>query len=175
MLKELQATIEEGLSFFDHPIIHTMFITFVALYASVLAPRLPGSVAKLTSSTIFKIFFFFVVVFLAQKDPRVALITALAYIFTVQAMSKFNILDKVNSLSSPSPSGSYKTPTMAVYSDPAIEVSIVDPPNVNEKPYEITNETEVGIPLHEDGIHAGTQCLGQPISGYDSGEVNAPW
>lgn len=177
MLKELQIAVEKGLSIFDDPIVHCIFVTFVALYAGILAPRLPSVMTQIVNSTFFKIVFFFIVVLLAQKDPRIALIVSLGYIFTLQALSKFSVQDQmVNASQNVSAENVPRSVT-----DNAVEVSLVDDAtdsDILDKPYQVTDETEVVAPLHDAEFHSGPQALGQPITGYEDDSLDkhgAPW
>lgn len=180
MLKDLQNAIVKSLSIFDNPIVHCLFVTFVALYASILAPRLPSVVAQVMNNSVSKIVFFFVVVLLAQKDPRIALIVSLGYIFTIQALTKFNVQDKISTLTTTAKRWKPSTSQLSAI-DNAVDVSLVDSENessILDKPYTITDETEVVAPLHDVDFHAGAQSLGQPIVGYENDSLDrsgAPW
>ena len=180
MLKNLQNAVVKSLSIFDNPIVHCLFVTFVALYASILAPRLPNSIGQIMSKPVAKVIFFFIVVLLAQKDPRVALVVSLGYIFTIQAVTKFNVQDKISSLTASATRWSPAiNPSSAA--DNVTDVSLVDSENesyILDKPYKITDETEVVAPLHDVDFHAGAQSLGQPIVGYENDTLDkngAPW
>lgn len=180
MLKDLQNAIVKSLSLFDNPVIHCLFVTFVALYASILAPRLPGVVAQIMHNPVCKIIFFFIVVLLAQKDPRIALIVSLGYIFTVQALTKYNVQDKISTLRTTAKQWKPSTSQSSAV-DNAVDVSLVDSENESsmlDKPYTITDDTEVVAPLHDVDFHAGAQSLGQPIVGYENDVLDrsgAPW
>lgn len=194
MLKEIQQTIEKNLFFLDNPYIHTFIVISIGLYASVLAPRVTSGVKDIFNSPIFKIFFFFVVLLLAHKDPRVALIVALAFVFTMQSLQHFNILDKLKGVyGSVMPSTLYATdvqpqaPSVHLQTvqaieqvdrqpdfDQAFDQQFPDQVQFAEDDTDLTqyrvsdSENQVGRPAYDDAPHAFTQGLGEPLPGFES-------
>ena len=55
----------------------------LVLYAALLGPNLPQSIQKLFTNTIFRILVLFMVVVTANKEPKVAIMIAVAFILTL--------------------------------------------------------------------------------------------
>ncbi len=177
MLKEIQNKIEKSLQIFDNPVIFAVTVMFIGMYASVIAPRMPGKILKLFHNTVFKLVFFFIVILVAHKDPRIALILSLAFVFTIQGLGKFHINDRLKSTVSPgpaiipSPSHADPPPSQpASVEKPSMTIQFDDEIADDGTRYIATGETEIGLPLHPDLIHAGAQGLGDPIPGFDESE-----
>ncbi len=199
---EIQQTIEKNLFFLDNPYIHTFIVISIGLYASVLAPRVvpTSGIKDLFNSPIFKVFFFFVVLLLAHKDPRVALIVALAFVFTMQSLQHYNIMDKLKGvygyvLQRPTlyatdvepqaPSVHLQTvqATSQVDQQPnfdqAFDQQFPDQVQFAEDDSDLTQyqvsdgENQVGRPAYDDAPHAFTQGLGEPLPGFDSDNILA--
>ena len=72
----------------------------LVLYAALLGPNLPESVQKLFTNTIFRILVLFMVVVTANKEPKVAIMIAVAfvltldYIYVLQAKEAFGNTEK---------------------------------------------------------------------------------
>lgn len=75
---------------------------FLALYAALAAPRLPSYVTPYLDNILVKIVVAFLIVYMANKDAGVALMIAVAFIVTLQAVSHFKLLE--TGLSSGNPS-----------------------------------------------------------------------
>jgi hypothetical protein len=198
MLREIQQTIEKNLFFLDNPYIHTFIVISIGLYASVLAPHVTSGVRDIFNSPIFKVFFFFVVLLLAHKDPRVALIVALAFVFTMQSLQQYNIMDKLKGvygyvLQKPASSSLYatdvepQTPSVHLQTvqateqvdrqpnfDQAFDQQFPDQVQFAEDDSDLTQyqvsdtENQVGRPAYDDAPHAFTQGLGEPLPGFES-------
>ena len=55
----------------------------LVLYAALLGPNLPQSVQKLFTNTIFRILVLFMVVVTANKEPKISIMIAIAFILTL--------------------------------------------------------------------------------------------
>ena len=55
----------------------------LVLYAALLCPNLPQSVQKLFTNTIFRILVLFMVVVTANKEPKISIMIAVAFILTL--------------------------------------------------------------------------------------------
>lgn len=179
MLKEIQQNIEKGLRVFDNPLVFTLTVMFIGIYSSVIAPKLPSKIMRLFNNTVFKLFFFFVVVLVAHKDPRLALIISLAFVFTIQGLGKYNIKDDIKAVTGwaptiiPSPSHSdppASQPMKVESGAPTMTVEFDEEVADDGTRYVATGETEIGLPLHPDFIHSGAQAMGDPIAGWDESE-----
>lgn len=198
MLREIQQTIEKNLFFLDHPYVHTFIVLSIGLYASMLAPHVvpTSGVRDLFNSPIFKVFFFFIVLLLAHKDPCVALIVALAFVFTMQSLQQYNIMDKLKGVYGyvlQKPSSLYatdmepQTPSVHLQTvqateqvdqqpnfDQAFDQQFPDQVQFAEDDSDLTqyqvsdSENQVGRPAYDDAPHAFTQGLGEPLPGFES-------
>jgi hypothetical protein len=72
--------------------INTSLKVFLGLYAALAAPRLPKMIADLFENTLFRIFVAFVIVLLATKDEGLALMVAIAFIVSLFAINKNQLL-----------------------------------------------------------------------------------
>lgn len=174
MLQQIQAKIQKGLTVFENPIVYTFTVMFIGMYASIIAPR-PGPVlAKLFDSTIFKLLFFFVVILVAHQEPRIALLFSLAFVFTMQGLTKLyavNAFKRTQLSTKPSviPAPSADTISRDAERAPGSEPEVAyDEVTADDGTiYATTGETEVGLPLHPDFVHSSPQALGDPIPGFD--------
>jgi len=84
----------------DNVYINTAIKVFLALYAALAAPQLPPVVAGLLDNLVVRVFFAFVIVFVALRDAGIALMLAVAYIVTLQTVNKMNLVNTDLSTSS---------------------------------------------------------------------------
>lgn len=82
--------VRQSLSFFNNEYIKIGLAVFLLLYASMAAPKLPGYIAKLFDYTLFKLFIFFLIIYISKQDATLAIITAIAIMAALMALSKFN-------------------------------------------------------------------------------------
>ena len=85
----------------DNPYINTAIKVFLGLYAAFAAPQLPKSLANLMDHTLVRIAFAFVIVFMATRDPSIAILIAVAFIVTLQTANKFRLYDTSLSVAAP--------------------------------------------------------------------------
>mgnify|MGYP001079730107 CR=1 len=90
VLSESETILNRGI---DNPYISTAIKVFLGLYAAFAAPQLPKSLANLMDHTLVRIAFAFVIVFMATRDPSIALMIAVAFIITLQTANKFRLYD----------------------------------------------------------------------------------
>lgn len=76
-------------SFFSNPYVSTALTVFALVFASLAAPNLPPAIASLFDSTIFKIFYLFLILVLLQYNVVVALIAALAFVLALQSLQRY--------------------------------------------------------------------------------------
>lgn len=94
-LQKLQSLAKNSLKILDNKYVSGIIKVFLVLYASLVAPKLPSGLAKLFKNPVFKVIVLFLIVYVAMKDPTVALLVAVG--FTV-SMVTLNKLETVNSL-----------------------------------------------------------------------------
>ena len=71
----------------------------LALYAAFAAPKLPKNVAMFFDSTIVRIVFCALIIFVATQDSSMAILLALAFILTLQTASKHKVINTSESVS----------------------------------------------------------------------------
>jgi hypothetical protein len=74
---------------------------FLVLYAAFAAPALPKTVALLMDSTIVRILFAVVIVYVSIDDPLSGILLAIAFIITLQTANKFKLYNSSESVLSP--------------------------------------------------------------------------
>ena len=63
--------------------VSTSISVILVLYAALLGPNLPPVIQKLFTNTIFRIIVLFMVILTANKEPKVAIMIAIAFILTL--------------------------------------------------------------------------------------------
>ena len=81
ILNELEKVLNRGLG---NQYINLTLKIFLCLYAAMVAPKLPPSIANLMDNTLVRVVVAFIIVFMATKDPSLALLVSLAFIITLQ-------------------------------------------------------------------------------------------
>ena len=85
----------------DNQYINTGLKIFIGLYAALAAPQLPKSLANIMDHVLVRLVFAFLIVFMATKDPSMALLIAIAFVITLQTANKFRLYNTSLSVSSP--------------------------------------------------------------------------
>ena len=121
----------------------TVLIVFFILYGSIIAPKLPLSIAKLFDNTFFRLFVFFLIAYLASANPMVALVAALAVFLSIQAMNKYTMTEQfIRRLN--------YNPAPIEYMTNNVEMAHEETPmEINEKPLVVTDENNQ--PVANDG------------------------
>ncbi len=70
----------------DNKYVSTMIIFFLVIYISLLSHPLPKFVRDLFNNTLFRIFVLFLVVIRGNKDPKMAIMIAIAFVLTLDYM-----------------------------------------------------------------------------------------
>lgn len=85
----------------DNKYVSTAMVLVLGLYSTLLGPKLPTPIKSLFNNTIFRILVLFFIVVRANKDPKVAILTAIAFILTLDyiylqdAKDTFKNVDKL--------------------------------------------------------------------------------
>jgi len=85
----------------DNEYISTAIKIFLGLYAALAAPQLPKSLVSLLDNIFVRILFAFSIVFMATRDPSIALMIAVAFIVTLQTANKMRLYDTSLSIANP--------------------------------------------------------------------------
>lgn len=93
-LKTLQLKTEMGVNqVLANPYIMAVVKVTLALYAAQIAPRAPDSLQKFFSNVYAKIFLIFVIVYLSEKDFQLAIIIAVVFVLSMNALSGRGLLE----------------------------------------------------------------------------------
>jgi hypothetical protein len=82
-------------SFLNDKYVSTAIILFITLYASLAAPKLPKSWLNILDSQISKLFILFMIGYLSTKNFAVAIISAMAFLLTMNTIQKHQVNDKI--------------------------------------------------------------------------------
>jgi hypothetical protein len=84
--------VKNSLSFLDNEYVSAALALFLILYASLAAPKLPESVARLFDNYIVKFIIFFLIVYIAKKNATIAIIAAIGVMVSIMTLNtyKFN-------------------------------------------------------------------------------------
>ena len=90
ILSELEKILNRGL---DNIYLNTALKVFLVLYAALAAPRFPPKLVFLMDNVFVRIGISFLIVFMALKDPSLALIIAVVFIITLQTANKLRLIN----------------------------------------------------------------------------------
>jgi len=71
----------------------TTLKVFIALYAALAAPKLPSVVLRLLNFTIVRVLIAFVIIMVSMREPSIALLSAVAFIITLQYADQQSLWD----------------------------------------------------------------------------------
>lgn len=110
MVKNLLASLEKSLvplnDFLRNEYLTGVIALFVVLYASNVSPRLPDVVMDLFNNPVFRVFVLFLVAYVANKNPAVALLVSVGFVVTLNVINRQEaeegFLDVIDTFNSPS-------------------------------------------------------------------------
>lgn len=79
------------LSFLDNQYVSAILIIFLIVYAAHTAPRLPPYILRIFDNIWFQLLVFFLIAYMANKNPAVAIIAAIALMVTIFALNRLKI------------------------------------------------------------------------------------
>ena len=88
LLKNSETILNRAL---DNNYINVSLKILLGLYAALVAPKLSPSLANLMDNTVVRILVAFVIVFMATRDPGLALLISVAFIITLQTANKLRL------------------------------------------------------------------------------------
>jgi len=94
--------VKEYTTWLDNPYVSGALIVFLVVYAAMAAPRLPNYIAKLFDYTLFKLFIFFLIVYVSKKNATVALVASVALMVSLMALDKLKLSESMEDVSSES-------------------------------------------------------------------------
>ena len=98
LLKNSETILNRAL---DNNYINVSLKILLGLYAALVAPKLSPSLANLMDNTAVRILVAFVIVFMATRDPGLALLISVAFIITLQTANKLRLYNTSLSKSLP--------------------------------------------------------------------------
>jgi len=98
VLSELEKILNRSL---DNIYLNTALKVFLVLYAALAAPRFPPKLVFLMDNVFVRIGVAFLIVFMALRDPSLALMIAVVFIITLQTANKLRLINTDLSTASP--------------------------------------------------------------------------
>lgn len=89
IISEVEKILNRGL---DNVYLNTALKVFLVLYAALAAPQFPPKLAFLMDNVFVRIGISFLIVFMALRDPGLALIIAVAFVITLQTANKLRLI-----------------------------------------------------------------------------------
>ena len=90
IISEVEKILNRGL---DNVYLNTALKVFLVLYAALAAPQFPPKLVFLMDNIFVKIGISFLIVFMALRDPGLALIIAVAFVITLQTANKLRLIN----------------------------------------------------------------------------------
>ncbi len=88
----------KSLKFLDNKYVASVVRIFLVLYAGLVAPKLPGVLAVLFKNAVFKVVVLFLIVYVAMKDPTVALLSAVGFTISMVTLNKLETVSTLGGL-----------------------------------------------------------------------------
>ena len=85
----------------DNVYLNTALKVFLVLYAALAAPQFPPKLVFLMDNIFFRMGVAFLIVFMALRDPSLALIIAVAFVITLQTANKLRLINTDLSVAAP--------------------------------------------------------------------------
>lgn len=76
-----------------NPYVASLVKIFFIMYAGMLAPKLPGAVAKLFDYTVFKILILALILYINNFSPDIAILVAVGFFISLQTLSRVKLFD----------------------------------------------------------------------------------
>jgi hypothetical protein len=103
---------------------------FLILYAGLVAPKLPAYILKWFDYKVVQLIFFFLIAFVCQKKPTVAVLAAVGFMVTLMALDKmknhFELMTAMEEQNFVAPIVPPPTPEVPPISEPPIKQEIPD-------------------------------------------------
>uniref|UniRef100_A0A6C0B3J8 Uncharacterized protein n=1 Tax=viral metagenome TaxID=1070528 RepID=A0A6C0B3J8_9ZZZZ len=90
IISEIEKILNRGL---DNVYLNTALKVFLVLYAALAAPQFPPKLAFLMDNIFVRIGVSFLIVFMALRDPGMALIIAVAFVISLQTANKLRLMN----------------------------------------------------------------------------------
>ncbi len=90
-MQQFDATAKDYLAFLDNEYVSAALTLFLIVYAGVAAPKLPENVARLFDNPLVKFLVFFLIAYMARKNPTVAIIAAIGLMVSLHTLSRYKV------------------------------------------------------------------------------------
>jgi hypothetical protein len=95
-MSSISESIRQQLSFLDSPYVAAALSIGIVLYASIAAPRLPPSMARIFQNKIFRLLTIFLIAYVAVKNLSIAVTLTLAFVASTMAADRHSIRAQVH-------------------------------------------------------------------------------
>lgn len=130
----------------DNVYINTALKVFIGLYAAFAAPKLPPSLVNLMDNVLVRIGFAFIIVFMAVRDPSIAIMVAVAFIITLQTANKYRLINTSLSVASPGESSWLPSAKGEEVSEPTTDDQVPTHPMQENASAEDVNNMRASMP-----------------------------
>lgn len=93
-LRSYNNDINNVLSPLDQPMVAGLLRLFLVLYGGMVAPALPDSILKWFGFVPFRIFVLFLIVWVSNRDPSIAILIAVAFYTSINVLSGRKMFEK---------------------------------------------------------------------------------
>ena len=90
-MERFDIVVRDYTSWLDNPYVSGALTVFLIVYASMAAPKLPSYIASLFDYTLFKLFIFFLIVYISKRNATVALIAAIALMVSIMTLDRLKV------------------------------------------------------------------------------------
>jgi hypothetical protein len=84
-------TVKKYTTFLDNEYVSAGLTIFLIVYASMAAPKLPNSIAKLFDNTFVKLLMFFMIVYISKRNATLAIVASIAVMVSLMSLNKLKI------------------------------------------------------------------------------------
>lgn len=74
----------------SNPYVTAIIAVFTIAYAAIVAPKLPGPIAKLMDYTVVRIIILFLIAYMANSNPTAALMIAIAFLVSMNTLTNLD-------------------------------------------------------------------------------------
>ena len=137
-------------SFNNNKILFTIVSVLLSLYAGMIAPKLPKSIALLIDNFYVKLLLIFIIAYISSHNPLLSLLISLAILLSMQALitleNNNNTLNIMQKVSVPSTNNIDNTDTLLVNNDYQVNNNIEFPSaNDSDNVYSSINTTTLNM------------------------------
>lgn len=97
-LKQMSKAALQPLELIENPYVAGGLKLFLVLYAGMIAPKLPNSIAKLFKNSVVKMVVLFLIVYTGIKDPMMSLMIAVGFTLTMVSLNRLETAQDVHDL-----------------------------------------------------------------------------